>query len=381
MAEKPKIAVFTGGGDCPGLNNAIKRIVHGAAGHFDIDGIVQGWQGSISMALNPDAETIETFTIPLDVEQVRRIDRQGGTMLMSSRANPYNHDGKDVSDEVLNFLNSRYHAVVAIGGEDTLGAAGKLAKKGLRVVGIPKTIDKDLCGTEYTLGFDSAVNRVTDYVKIMKSTAGSHGMTYFIEVMGRKAGHLTYWGGKAANVHFMTIPEVETDHQRLFSIIQERKKSMPIRRGFTGDGRRYTIVLVSEGTELKGVGSIKKGKVDSHGNMILGGVADYLCAEYIRETKDEDARSPTIGHYQRSGDPSNKDGIMAEMFANRALKLIGSEMFGRIVTAEGAAVGDTPLDVVIGRIRVLDVPKCYNTGTFQPKPLEDQLYHEVEVSK
>ena len=381
---RKKIGVLTGGGDCPGLNNAIKTIVHAAAGEFDIEGIAKGWEGPIRMATaRPQmrAKVVEIYTLPLGVEEVRRIDRAGGTVLMSSRANPFHTGGKDESERVVKFLNRRYHGVIAIGGEDTLGAAGKMARMGLRVVGVPKTIDKDLCGTEYTLGFDSAVNMVQYLINSLKSTAGSHGMTYFCEAMGRKAGHLTYWGGRSAGVHFMSIPEVETDLARLFDLIVKRRKSLPMKRGFTLDGLRYTIVLISEGTHIKGLGEVKKGDVDPHGNVYLGGVADFLCNEYIKTTGDKNARSLNLGHLQRSGPPSNKDRLMAEALAERSLDLIQDGDFGRMANIEGNRVGDTPLDVVVGRIRILDAQECFNSRTYQPIVSAEKIYSEIEVPK
>ena len=384
MPKRKKMGILTGGGDCPGLNSAIKSIVLGAYREYDLEGIVKGWEGPIKMALaskSSRSKTIETYTLPLGFEQVRRLDRAGGTILMSSRANPCKYKDSDVSEPVVKFLNRRYHTLIAIGGEDTLGAAGKMAQQGLRVVGVPKTIDKDLCGTEYSLGFDSAVNMIQMLVTNLKSTAGSHGMVYFVEAMGRKAGHLTYWGGRSAHVHFMTIPEVQTDGPKLFGLIENRKKRMPIKRGFTLDGLRYTIALVSEGTRLKGVGEIHKGEEDPHGNVILGGVADFMCNEYIKQTGDQNARSLTLGHLQRSGPPSSKDGLMAEAFSQRALELVQTEGFGRMSSILGNAVGDTPLDVVIGRIRILDAQECFNSESYQPRVSPERIYNEIEIPK
>ena len=382
MPNRKKLGILTGGGDCPGLNNAIKRLVLGAYHEYDIEGLVMGYEGPVKMALasrSTRSKIIEAYTMPLGPDQVRRLDRAGGTILMSSRTNPFKYKDSDVSEQVVKFLNNRYHAIVTIGGNDTLGAAGKMAQKGLRVVGVPKTIDKDLCGTEYSLGFDSAVNLIQMLVVYLKSTAGSHGMTYFVEAMGRNAGHLTYWGGRSAHVHFMTIPEIVTDTDKLFKLIGHRGKTMPLRRGFNLDGLRYTIVLVSEGTRLKGVGEIHKGGVDPHGNVYLGGVADYMCNEYIKQTGNKNARSLILGHLQRSGPPSNKDGLMAEAFSQRALELVQTEGFGRMSSIMGNSIGDTPLDVVIGRIRILDAQECFDTANYQPRISPERIYNEIEI--
>ena len=382
MSRRKKMGILTGGGDCPGLNSAIKRLVLGACHAYDIEGIVKGWEGPIKMALAGSSsrnKAIETYTMPLGAEQVRRLDRAGGTILMSSRANPFKYKDNNVSDQVVKFLNGRYDALIAIGGNDTLGAAGKMAQQGLRVVGVPKTIDKDLCGTEYSLGFDSAVNIIQTLVLYLKSTAGSHGMIYFVESMGRNAGHLTYWAGRSAHVHFMTIPEIVTQGKKLYTLIQNRKKQMPLKRGFTLDGLRYTIILVSEGTRLKSVGEIHKGAIDPHGNVYLGGVADFMCNEYIKQTGDKDARSLTLGHLQRSGPPSSKDGLMAEAFSQRALELIQTGSFGRMSSIMGNSIGDTPLNVVVGRIRILDAQECFDSENYQPRISPERIYNEIEI--
>ncbi|MBU1201781.1 MAG: ATP-dependent 6-phosphofructokinase [Nanoarchaeota archaeon] len=373
-----KIAVLTGGGDCPGLNNAIKQIVHSGKDKFEIEGITEGWAGAIKIALGGDRET---YTLPLNVEQVRRIDRTGGTILMSSRKNPFNYNNQDLSDEVMKFLNENYYALIAIGGEDTLGVAGKLSKKGLRVVGIPKTIDKDLCGTQFTLGFDSAVDIVWKEIEILKSTAGSHGLTYFVEIMGRNAGHLTYWSAVAAGAHFVTIPEVETNYEKLFERISERKKSLPMKRGYTLDGLRYTMIIVSEGTKLRSIGEIKKGKTDDHGNTYLGGVAEFLTKNYTEMTGNE-ARAVVLGHIQRGGAPSFQDRIRGRILGEESLKLIRKEYFGRMATIDNYETGDVSLDQIIGRIRVLDADKCYDQEKFRPIiGKENKIYHEKEIDK
>ncbi|MFH1073363.1 MAG: 6-phosphofructokinase [Nanoarchaeota archaeon] len=380
----PKIGVLTGGGDCPGLNNVIKLLVN-ESGRFKMEGITEGLKGAILMAIDPSVKTVSTYTLPMDNDLVSGKDRQGGTMLMSSRANPLNYEGNDVSDAVVDFLNKRYHAVIAIGGEDTLGAAGRLAEKGLRVIGVPKTIDKDLCGTQFSLGYDSALNSISNDLENLISTAGSHGRTYFVEVMGRKAGHLAYWGGHAANAHFITIPEVETDMDMLFQLIRERKEKLKMERGYTLKSGRYTIAVISEGTRLKWKGQetaveILKGKKDPYGNVSLGGVADFLEEEYLKRTGHE-SRSLKLGHLQRGGKPSFHDRILGVRLGHRALELLKADQFGRMVTFNEGIFGDVSLDTVIGRIRIIDAQKCYDAANFRPVITGDRMYHEKEVPK
>ncbi len=387
-----KIAVLTGGGDCPGLNNAIKQIVVSATGKYEVYGITEGWEGAVQMALHDDEKTRSIYSTLLNEEAVRRIDREGGTMLMSSRANPFKYplvvEGKkvitDVSDEVIKFLNQNFYALTSIGGEDTQGASGKMSDenlgKYLRVVAIPKTIDKDLCGTQFTLGFDTAVNNVTNVLNDLRSTAGSHGMTYFVQIMGRRAGHLTYHSGIAANVHFMTIPEIETDVDQLFSLIQEHKlhEKYP---GYHRDGKRYTIVAVAEGTRLKGVGEIIEDKtLDAHGNPVLGGVARYMMQEYIKRTGDKNARELVLGHIPRSGPPSCQDRIRGKFAGVKALELISKDEFGRMVSLGTEKTDDIPLMDVVDKIRVLDAQVCFDKDIYKPH-LNSKFYHEREINK
>ena len=384
---KKKIAVFTGGGDCPGLNNAIKQIVTSAKDNYEVEAITEGWEGAVQMALKKNPEIISIYAPQLNETEVRRIDREGGTMLMSSRANPFKYENKldnihdaDVSEEVFKFLNERYHAVIAIGGEDTLGAAGKLAKKGLRIIGVPKTIDKDLCGTQFTLGFDSALNVGAYELSKLRSSAGSHGMVYFVEIMGRRAGHLTYHAGVASHVHFMTIPEVETDMDRLFQLIDERrlKEKYP---GYHRDGRRYTIVAVAEGTSLKGIGEVVKSRrLDPHSNPVLGKVAEFLVKEYTARTGDENARDQALRYLPRSGEPSSRDRTLGQYAGLKALELIANEQFGRMVTLGLEGTGDIPLMDVVGKIRVLDAQKCFDAQNYKPI-LNDLYFHEREIPK
>jgi 6-phosphofructokinase 1 len=382
---KGKIAVFTGGGDCPGLNNAIKQVVKEAGDDYAVEGITEGWLGVSEIALHP--ENIATYTQPLDILAVRRIEREGGTKLMTSRANPFKYTSEDksvqkqdISDLVIKFLNDRYYAVVAIGGEDTLGAAGKLAKKGLRVVGIPKTIDKDLCGTQFTLGFDSALNVASSELNRIRSSAGSHGMVYFVEIMGRRAGHLTYHAGIASNVHFITIPEVETDLDKLFSLIEERKfkEKYP---GYHLDGRRYTIVAAAEGTRIKGAGEvIKDTALDSHGNPKLGDVSAFMAEQYIKRTGDSNCRDIAFRYILRSGEPSSQDKIRGKHAGTKALELIKKEGFGRMASLGVDRTSDVPLIDIVDKIRILDAQMCFDKDNYVPI-ITDIYYPEREVNK
>lgn len=375
---KRKIGVLTGGGDCPGLNNAVKQVVETATERgYEVEGLTEGWKGAIMAALGE--LPIETVTLPLNPISVRKINREGGTRLMSSRETPFNYKKMDVSDLVIKFLNDRYYSVITIGGEDTNGSSGKAARKGLRVVGIPKTIDKDLCGTDITLGFESAVDYVTKQLERLRSTAGSHGMTYFVEIMGRRAGHLAYWSAVGDDSEFLTIPEAEIDMDLLFERIVKRRESMPMERGYTMDGRRYNIVAVAEGTKIKGLGEIRQGKKDNSGNIYVGGIADYLTKEFEARTKYE-ARPLVLGHLQRAGSPVPRDRLLGRFFGIKAIELIEKGDFGYMVSLRGSEVGKVSLDRVIDRMRILDAERCYDSSNFRPI-LRGSFNHEIEVDK
>src|ERR1041384_3301354 len=220
MSDAKRVGVLTGGGDAPGLNPAIKGLVYrGSELGLEIIGLFDGW-GSL---INPAPEVL-----PLDRETVRRWDRDGGTNLGSSRTNPFkqvNEHGEahDRSHEVLeNVERLKLDALVACGGEDTLGVAAKLAQRGVPVVGGPKTNDKELPGTDYTLGFDTALRNVTEIIEHSRTPAGSHGWVQIVEVMGRHAGHLALWSGVAGQAHIILIPEHPFRYERVFQILHER---------------------------------------------------------------------------------------------------------------------------------------------------------------
>ncbi len=375
---KKRLGILTGGGDCPGLNNAIKQIVLDAQHHgFTVEGLTEGWKGPL-MYLSGKAP-LRTITLPLNIVAVRRVNREGGTMLMSSRANPFRYQEQDLSDKMVDFLNGRYHSVITIGGEDTNGAAGRLVLKGARLIGVPKTIDKDLCGTDVTLGFESAVDFVAESLYRLRSTAGSHGTVYFVEIMGRHAGHLAYHGALAGDAHFLTIPEVEIEPEELYERIAERRGSLPMQRGYTRDGRRYAIVAIAEGTRPKGEGLIGEEKVDDHNNRYITGVARRF-AEGFKVATGYDVRVCELRHLQRGGSPSHKDRILGRMFGKHAVALAEEGTFGRMVAIQQNSITDVPLEMVIGRMRVLDASECYDAKNCIPIP-GTKLYHEVEVAK
>src|SRR5918912_1396800 len=244
MTGVKRIGVLTGGGDAPGLNPAIKGLVYRASEHnIETVGLYDGWRS----LLDPVPETL-----PLSRPKVRRWDRDGGTNLGSSRTNPFkttNQEGErvDRSDEVMaNIERLKLDAIVVCGGEDTLGVAARLSEKGVRVVGVPKTIDKDLAGTDYTLGFDTALRNVTEVIERSRTPAGSHGWVQVIEVMGRHAGHLALWSGVAGQADLILIPECPFRYEKIFRHLVERLGDPHLPHRAPGQPR-YAVIVVADG--------------------------------------------------------------------------------------------------------------------------------------
>jgi len=298
--KKKKIGILTGGGDCAGLNSAIKWVVNTATDRrlvkergvqFEVLGIKEGWKG---LSFNTDSQKeMEDYIWPLNEEIVRTWDRCGGTNLGTSRFNPYNPK-KDTSRITLkNIEKLGLDVLIAIGGDDTLSVAAKLSNDGVNVVGIPKTIDKDLPETEYSLGFETAVEVITSLVDNLRTTASSHGRIFVIETMGRTAGWLALRGGEGSGAHIILIPEYDFSLERVNELVVEGRKA----------GERYDIVVVAEGAKPSGSARlVKDGKTDMFGHEILGGIGEYLAAEINKGTGIE-TRSLGLTHLQRGGTP------------------------------------------------------------------------------
>jgi 6-phosphofructokinase 1 len=353
-----RIGVLTGGGDAPGLNAAIKSVVY-RANDFGIETVAvwEGWKGLM--------EDNWKEASPLDYLTVRTWDRDGGTNLGSSRTNPFSmKDGDgtaDRSDEALaNIEKMGLDGLVAMGGEDTLGVAAKLSQKGCPVVGVPKTIDKDLLGTDYTLGFDTAVNNLKDMIERSRTSAGSHRWVQVVEAMGRHAGHLAFWGGVAGAATIILVPEVTFRYERIREVVVER-----FARG-KKDHRfpRYAIICASEGAiATDGEMTTASGEVDAFGHVKLGGLGDRICA-MIRKTTDYDARALVPAHSQRGGPPTSVDRMMGTLFGAAAVDLLVAGKSSRMVSAKGVAPGvqitDVPIVEVLDGLNLLDVETLYD---------------------
>jgi 6-phosphofructokinase 1 len=321
--------------------------------------------------LNPAPEVL-----PLDRESVRRWDRDGGTNLGSSRTNPFKQltdDGEthDRSDEVVeNIERLKLEALVVCGGEDTMGVGAKLAHRGVNIVGVPKTIDKDLAGTDYTLGFDTALRNVSEVIERSRTPAGSHGWVQIVEVMGRHAGHLALWSGVAGQAHLILIPEHPFRYERVFHLLRDRLGESDLSRG-PSLRPRYSVIVVAEGARAEdGEMVTLDDRHDAFGHVRLGGIGEVLARRIVSETHYE-ARAVILGHPQRGGPPSPIDRIMGMLFGARAAEAVAEGQFGKMVSARGVApacdLSLVDISTVLGTINLVDVERYYDKERYHLK--------------
>jgi 6-phosphofructokinase len=370
MADTKRVGVLTGGGDAPGLNPAIKGLVYrGSELGLEVIGLFDGWRSLMNPA--PDV-------LPLDREMVRRWDRDGGTNLGSSRTNPFKQvnaggEAQDRSHEVVeNIKRLNLDALVVCGGEDTLGVAAILAERGVPIVGVPKTIDKDLAGTDYTLGFDTALRNISEVIEHSRTPAGSHGWVQIIEVMGRHAGHLALWSGVAGQAHLILIPEHPFRYERVFHLLSARLGESDLSRGLSRRPR-YSVIVVAEGARAEDGEMVTiDDQHDAFGHVRLGGIGEVLARKIGAETHYE-ARAVVLGHPQRGGAPSPIDRIMGMLFGTRAAEAVAEQRFGKLISARGVepACEFSLVDIseVRGKISLVDVERYYDTDRYHMKGL------------
>ena len=360
---KTKVGVLSAGGDCPGINSTIHWLVYSALDKdlvprrgtmFEITGILDGWKGLIEMKPGKK-ESIKRWTMPLDSKVVRTWDRYGGTRLGTSRINPFDPK-KDQSELIVeNYNKLGLDALVVIGGFNNLGVAYNLYRMGVKVVGIPKTIDRDLSSTDYTLGFDSAVNIITEDIDRLRITAGSHSRIFVVECMGRKAGWLALEAGEASGVPIVLIPEHDFVLERVIEILKMRKRS----------GKRYSIVLVSEGAKPRGMEEVRERRGrDGFGHYYLGGIGGFI-AEEIQKTTQMEVRYVALRHLQRGGAPTAYDRRMGRKFGIAAIDMIVNEDFGRMVSFQHGEITSVPLKKALDRLHLVDVEKFYDTKNYK----------------
>jgi ATP-dependent phosphofructokinase / diphosphate-dependent phosphofructokinase len=316
-----KIGIFTGGGDCPGLNAAIRAAVRRAVGSgMQVFGFRDGWRGVM------DGEVQD-----LTIDAVAGILPRGGTILGSSGANPYNEGGIERVRSTVRDLG--LDALIAIGGEGTLGAAARLADDGVPVVGVPKTIDNDLQGTDFCIGFHTAVQVATDAIDRLHSTAESHGRLMLVEVMGRSSGWIALFAGLAGGADVILIPERAFDLEDIAVHVRRRRM-----RGHT-----FSIVVVAEGAmPMPGTLELPEYPLDERGFPRFGGIAQVL-APRLEEATGDETRVTVLGHVQRGGSPNAEDRILATRFGVAAVELAEQRAWGRMVAVQGSQITDVPL--------------------------------------
>lgn len=330
-----RVGVLTGGGDCPGLNQVIRGVVRKAAQHnIRIVGIKNGWKGLL---------TGDTMDITL--ASVADIVSKGGTILGTSRTNPYKNK-EDVMKVINNYKKLKLDALIAIGGEDTLGVANKLVqeKAGVNVVGVPKTIDNDLNATDYTFGFDTAVNIAMEAMDRLHTTAESHHRVMVCEIMGRHAGWIAIHSGLAAGADVILIPEVPIDLDEVCGILKKSHAA----------GKLFSIVAVAEGAEFKEGQVVTQNKeLDAFGHVILGGIGERLAKEVEKRTKFE-TRSTVLGHIQRGGSPTAFDRVLGSRFGVKAMELVLAGKFGYMTSLAGSEIREVPIADAVGTLKVVD---------------------------
>jgi len=337
-----RVGVLTGGGDCPGLNAVIRAVVRKGVAEYGMDfvGFRDGWRGPL-----------EGATMELGVRQVRGILPRGGTILGSSRTNPFSVEG-GVEQIKANLTEAGVEALITIGGEDTLGVATRLADLGVAVVGVPKTIDNDLSGTDFTFGFDTAVNIAMEAIDRLHTTAESHHRVLVVEVMGRHAGWIALHCGIAAGANVILIPERPFDIERVCAQVESRFAT------------QYSpIIVVAEGaTPAGGDVALSGVDTDAFGHARLGGVGDRL-ARSIEERTGKEARAVVLGHVQRGGTPTAFDRWLATRFGLHAVQAVHEGDIGTMVALRGTDIVRVPLA----------------EGTGELKTVSPQLYEEAEV--
>jgi len=330
-----KIGILTGGGDCPGLNPVIRAVVRKALNEgYEIVGIKNGWKG-----------LVENDTIPLNIGAVSGILPKGGTILGTSRTNPYKKEG-DLSKVKENFKKIGLSALVAVGGEDTLGVAAKLSKDGIpNIVGVPKTIDNDLSATDYTFGFDTALNVAMECIDRLHTTAESHHRIIIAEVMGRHAGWIAVEAGIAGGADVILIPELPIDLNEVCNTIKRRHAR----------GKTFSIVVVAEGAQFKdGTMVTQEQKLDAFGHVRLGGIGELL-AEQIEKMTGYETRVSVLGHIQRGGSPTAFDRVLGTRLGVKAVELIKNKKFGRMVALSGIKIIDVSLDEAVKDLKTVDM--------------------------
>jgi ATP-dependent phosphofructokinase / diphosphate-dependent phosphofructokinase len=336
-----RVAMLTGGGDCPGLNAVMRAVVRKGERVYgdEVVGLRDGWRGAV-----------EGDVMPVSVQSFRGTLPRGGTILGSSRTNPYKIDGGPEAVKAT-LADNDIDALVAIGGEDTLGVAARLAEEGVAVVGVPKTIDNDLSATELTFGFDTAVQVCVDAIDRLHTTAESHDRVMVVEVMGRHAGHIATWAAIAGGATMVLVPERSFDVDEVCRVIQNRHEG----------GRYASIVVVAEGAQpVEGTLALASGEVDAFGHVRLGGIGEQLAAA-IEDRTGYETRAIVLGHVQRGGTPTAFDRVLATRFGIGAIDAVHDGDFGRMVALRAGDIVRVPLADATSELKLID-PALYEVA-------------------
>ena len=333
-----KVAILTGGGDCPGLNAVIRAVVRRGEQHgFEFAGIRDGWRG-----------LIEGSHFRLNRQSVSGILPLGGTILGTSRTNPYKREG-GVEALFRTIETQNIQAVVAIGGEDTLGVAKRLFDQGLKVVGVPKTIDNDLSGTDYTFGFDTAVGIATEAIDRLHTTAEAHSRVIVCEVMGRHAGHIALHSGIAGGADVILVPERPVDLAQVSQWVLSRQSR----------GKRFSIIVVAEGAQIeRGKDETQSADLDEFGHVRLGGIGQFIAKEIERRTRIE-ARVTVLGHIQRGGSPTARDRVLGTRYGVFAADLVRDGRWGQMAALHGDTIVAVSLEEATRALHLID-PALYD---------------------
>ena len=375
--QKRRVGILTGGGDVPGLNVAIKAVVSQAESHaIQVMGIRTGWRGLL--CVNPDdPETVSRFILDLNTETVRTIDRTGGTFLHTSRTNPSNVLPEEVPDfirqedraqtakgtvdctrHILRVLDKLgIEAMIPIGGDDTLSFASRLHKEGFHVVAIPKTMDNDVFGTDFCIGFSTAVTRSVDAIHALRTTVGSHERIGVIELFGRNSGETSLFAAYLADVDRAVISEVPFDIERLAQFLRE---------DWTGNPSHYAMMTISEGAYFKGGTILESGEADAYGHKKLGGIGSVVAGE-IKNRTGINIIYQQLAYLMRSGAPDSLDRIVSVSYGILALDQIAHGVTGRMVALQQGIYTTVPLELVTAAKKRVDVTALYDSENYRPK--------------
>jgi ATP-dependent phosphofructokinase / diphosphate-dependent phosphofructokinase len=378
MADRQKtVGVLTGGGDVPGLNPALKTLVNRAADNgYRVIGIRRGWGGLLNFDRS-DPQSMERMVIPLDRQAVRTMDRFGGTFLHTSRTNPGKVSNADVPeflrgadydplatkthDYTPHVLATLEHmgidALIPIGGDDTLSYAERLHREGFPVVAIPKTMDNDVFGTDYCIGFSTAVTRSVNFIHSLRTSAGSHERIAVVELFGRNSGETSLISAYLAGVDRALISEVPFDVEKLARLLHEDKME---------NKSNYAMVTISEGATMVGGQIVEYGQEDAYGHKKLGGIG-VVVSEAIKNLTGSHIIYQQLSYLMRSGAPDSLDLMVAFNYANMAMDLIAERMSGRMVALQSGTYCHIPISSIMQGLKRVDVAELYDSEEYRPK--------------